>query len=273
MKQFYLVGAAVLVLSACNQTNERSGENVDIPADSVVAVVEHNCIVESYDNEKKKLGDYEYSRPVIMDSALISEGDIDSFLTPDYKLFDLRGPVKTVDNHSKVCNQEGQFDMTIDTNIYLDMHIRKLSFNFNEKGEFKGLYDGFRKVRSKKTGVIKRFEKQYIDYTTYILYKYNDNGFVDEETEEGDAYYSTKKFLYDDQNNCFRVHYVQNYEGSSRMITDEERNILETDDHGNWTKRIVYVKYWDVQGVAPDIDTFVVSDFTVLDTRDIKYWR
>ena len=154
-----------------------------------------------------------------------------SFLSSDYRLFDVRGKVSKVDVKTFKCDSSWNGQIEHEKwrdKVYTFDKNGDVCFNSDEKVKL---------TRNNKKQLVK-METYIEDFHIYIPseFVYNDLGFLDTLKESGAERYGEKTFKYDNNSDLILSYKPSVGEGSYYDETCYYK-IVERDSLGNWTKR------------------------------------
>lgn len=193
-----------------------------------------------------------------------------AFLSPDLRLFELKGRVKLVTVESRSCNEKGEYGD--------DDYVMRNVFVFREDGtlatDAKEL--DWRLASPKLTrnsdGSIRQVAWRVEEFGTDVTekYVYDPNGFKTMCVESGVESVDTLHFCYDESGKLLTSSSMGAGEGSV-FKSESSYTILEEDTKGNWTRRLSKSSFMD----APDDGKYNFGNEAVeykLETREIVYY-
>lgn len=154
-----------------------------------------------------------------------------TFISSDYRLFDVRGKV------SKVVVKTFKCDSSWNGHIEHEKWLDK-EYNFDKNGDVCFKSDEKVKLIRNNKGQLVKMETYMEDFHIYIPneYVYNDLGLLDTLKESGAESYGEKTFKYDNNSDLISSYKPSVGEGSYYDETCYYK-IVERDSLGNWTKR------------------------------------
>lgn len=192
-----------------------------------------------------------------------------NFYSPDLMMDELKGIVTKCTTRSTNCDENGVPDQdaywTTITKVYdkdgmLDFGSKEMNWRLNNpRGE--------RNAKGQLTKVLWYVE----DYDTdiYDEYTYNADGTIKSCYSLGIESDDEIKYFYDDNFNLIKTTSEGAGEGSIFRSTMTYR-ILESDDEGNWTRRVVHQHFEDGEDDGSNKYTNEIYDYTV-EERTITY--
>lgn len=188
----------------------------------------------------------------------------------DLAMQELKGQVKSMEYYTYECNEQGE-NPEAEAPGYEHM---KFYFNFDEKGTMTNGYaynkdvPGPKLVRGE-SGQIAQIEEYFkeMNFTFVNKFSYNENGNI--KSDEVLGYEATSKttYVYNDKGDLVSSSSSQEGEGIL-TVTDATYEIKKTDDHGNWTRRLMKSTSKESRDgkVMPNTNGYV------MEVRDIVYY-